>query len=162
MKEILSQLAAYNLWANQQIVNAVTPFDDEKLNRSMKSSFSSIKLTLQHMLFAETVWWQRMRLMEVTATMDEQLDISRINKNLLNSSEQWKNWVDKSTTAAFEHEFVYRNSKKEQFKQPVFQVLLHLFNHNTYHRGQIITMMREAGANALPATDFILWCRLQK
>jgi uncharacterized damage-inducible protein DinB len=38
-------------------------------------------------------------------------------------------------------------------------MLLHLFNHNTYHRGQLVTMLRQLGMDKIPATDFIVWSR---
>ncbi len=55
--------------------------------------------------------------------------------------------------------FDYENSKGEQFKQPIFQMLLHVFNHGTYHRGQLVTMLRQLGVENIPATDFIVWSR---
>jgi uncharacterized damage-inducible protein DinB len=60
------------------------------------------------------------------------------------------------------HVFAYRNSKKEQFKEPVYQVLMHVFNHATYHRGQMVTMMRQLDVKTIPATDFIVFSRNKK
>ena len=71
-------------------------------------------------------------------------------------------WVSKASDAALDHVFFYHNSKKEQFKQPVYQVLLHLFNHQTYHRGQLVTMFHQLGITNIPATDFIKYCRMKK
>jgi uncharacterized damage-inducible protein DinB len=61
-----------------------------------------------------------------------------------------------------EHVFHYQNTKKEQFKQPIYQMLLHMFNHGTYHRGQLVTMLRQLGIQKLPSTDFIEWSRRKK
>ena len=44
-----------------------------------------------------------------------------------------------------EHVFQYYNSKKEHFKSPVYQMLMHVFNHGTYHRGQLVNMLRQLG-----------------
>ncbi|MBS1734314.1 MAG: DNA polymerase, partial [Bacteroidetes bacterium] len=68
-------------------------------------------------------------------------------------------WVDLATEAALEHEFIYRNTKKEQFKQPVSEVLHHIFNHATYHRGQLVTMLRQVGVKDIPGTDLVLFLR---
>jgi uncharacterized damage-inducible protein DinB len=38
-------------------------------------------------------------------------------------------------------------------------MLLHVFNHGTYHRGQLVTMLRQLGIENIPATDFIVWSR---
>ncbi len=80
----------------------------------------------------------------------------------MQQSKMWDEWVLKSTEAALQHEFTYRNSKKELFKQPVFQVLMHLFNHQTYHRGQLVTIMRSLNIDKIPKTDFIEFSRRRK
>ena len=100
-----------------------------------------------------------MKLVESVIVDEKDQSVEEVSKELVNYSQLWLEWVEKSTVVAFEHEFMYRNTKKEQFKQPVFQMLLHLFNHQTYHRGQLITMLRQVGVTKIPATDFIEWCR---
>lgn len=163
MKEILLQYAAYNLWSNKRITDAILQISAEKIKQPLISSFPSIELTLLHLMNVEYIWWQRMKLVENLHVIEEKtLSIEQISHKLLELSLQWKNWVEKSTQAALEHEFVYRNSKTEQFKQPVFQTLLHLFNHQTYHRGQIITLLKNIGVEKIPATDFIVWSRGKK
>ena len=82
-----------------------------------------------------------------------------LSKNLIAQSKQWKEWVDLATEAALQHEFIYKNSKKDQFKQPVYEMLMHLFNHQTYHRGQLITMLRQTGETNIPNTDLIAYLR---
>jgi len=49
--------------------------------------------------------------------------------------------------------------KGEHFKQPIYKMLLHVFNHGTYHRGQIVNMLRQLGIEKIPQTDFIVWSR---
>ena len=82
-----------------------------------------------------------------------------ICRKWLAQSTEWKDWVAQATEAALTHEFIYRNNKKEQFKQPVNEVLMHVFNHGTYHRGQLVTMLRQIGSEKLPGMDFVLFCR---
>jgi uncharacterized damage-inducible protein DinB len=36
-----------------------------------------------------------------------------------------------------------------------------VFNHATYHRGQLVTMLRQIGAEKIPATDFAAFVRLK-
>lgn len=163
MKEILLQYATYNLWANKRLSEAILQLPVEKVKEQLISSFSSIELTLLHLMNVEYIWWQRLKLVENLNIFDENtLTPEELIQKLLHFSSQWKDWIEKSTAAAIEHEFVYRNSKKEQFKQPVFQMLLHLFNHQTYHRGQIVTLLKQLGVQKIPATDFIEWSRGKK
>ena len=161
MKKIFVQYAAYNVWANQQLTDCISNLPDEQINREITSSFKSIFATLVHMWDAESIWWQRVKLQEQIEVPSLNFDGSLLElvNNLLKQSKHWKEWVDLATEAALEHEFIYRNSKKEQFKQPVNEVLLHLFNHQSYHRGQLITMLRQVGLEQVPNTDLISFLR---
>ncbi len=161
MKKLLLSYAAYNLWANQRITDVLNNLEDKVLDQEIKSSFPSLQKTLLHLWDVESIWWQRLKLKEVTEwpSTDFAGTISTISNGLLYESKQWKDWVNLATEAALEHEFIYRNSKKEQFKQPVHEFLMHLFNHQTFHRGQIITMLRQVGIQKIPNTDMIAFLR---
>ncbi|MEP7164953.1 MAG: DinB family protein [Ferruginibacter sp.] len=161
MKKLLLQYAAYNMWANQRMIDSVSNLTDDQINREINSSYKSIYATLLHLLDAESIWWQRVKLQEQIDVPSSGFNgsILELGNNLMKQSKQWKEWVDLATEAALEHEFIYRNSKKEQFKQPVNEVLIHLFNHQSYHRGQLITMFRQVGVEAVPNTDFTSFSR---
>lgn len=163
MKQIFEQYASYNVWANQKMIDVVLTLTEDTLQKPVTSSFSSLQLTLLHLWNTESIWWQRMKLVENTqAPGNTDSLIQEIAAGLLAHSIQWQGWVQKSTPAALEHEFIYRNSKKQQFKQPVYQVLLHLFNHGTYHRGQLVTTLRQLDVTTIPPTDFIGFSRGKK
>ena len=161
MKKIFVQYAAYHVWASQRIADVILQLSDEQVRQEINSSFNSIYATLIHMWDAESAWWQRSRLQENIALPGAAFNgnVELLLKKMMEQSVLWKNWVDQATEAALEHEFIYRNNKKEQFKQPVYEVLLHLYNHQTYHRGQIITMLRQMGVDKIPGTDLIIFLR---
>ena len=101
-----------------------------------------------------------MKLQErVESILKQDIPSTEVGAGLINQSKQWADWVDKNTVAGLEHVFAYQNFKGEPFKQPLYEMLLHLFNHQTYHRGQLVTMLRQAGIEVIPATDFIIWSR---
>lgn len=110
---------------------------------------------------AESIWWQRMKLQERTAFPSENFNgnMQDTTTELLQQNKQWHDWIQGATEHQLQHVFQYQNSKREQFKQPLCQMLLHLFNHGTYHRGQLVTILRQLGVEKIPATDFILWSR---
>lgn len=161
MKELLLQYAAYNTWANQQLMAVMNTLPPEMLTSTVPSSFNSLHQTVLHLLDAESIWWQRLKLQERIDRPSEAFDGSTQEalQALLQQNIQWQQWVQDATERMLQHVFHYQNSKREQFKQPVYQMLLHLFNHGTYHRGQIINMLRQLGVEKLPATDFIIWSR---
>jgi uncharacterized damage-inducible protein DinB len=161
MKEIFIQYAAYNLWANNQLLNVIEALPEEQQKANVKSSFSSLYETVLHLLDADTIWWQRLRLQEKIVRPSDGFDggFADVSKLLQQQNKQWLEWVQNTNELGLQHEFIYLNSKKERFKQPVYQVLLHLFNHGTYHRGQLVTMLGQLGVEKIPPTDFILWTR---
>ena len=161
MKQLLQQYALYNLWANKIIVAQVNQLPEEQVNKEIISSFPSIYKTILHMMDVESVWWQRLKLAEHVEWPGKNFDgtFNELLKMLMQLSQQWEEWTRNANEANITHVFAYQNSKKEQFKQPVYEMLLHLFNHQTFHRGQVVTMLRQLGIEKIQPTDFIVFSR---
>ena len=161
MKELLKQYAAYNCWASQRIIDVLLTLPEEKQRAEVPSSLNSLYKTVLHMWDAESIWWQRMKMQERLVVPSENFmgNLQDAANGLLNQSKLWNDWVNNASDLSLEHVFQYYNNKKEYFKQPVYQMLQHVFNHGTYHRGQLINMLRQLGIEKLPSTDFIIWSR---
>ena len=159
MKELLQQLAAFHLWANQRIVDCLNEVPEELLNKELPSSLKSIHLTLLHLWDVENIWWQRVRLVENVSYPAATFKGTNYELGLvlLQQSGLWNNWVQNASEAALTHVFHYYDKNQALHKQPVYQALVHMFNHATYHRGQIVNMLRQAGITKIPNTDFIMW-----
>lgn len=161
MKELLKQMAAYNIWANQKLLDIILNLSEEQQKKEMPSSFKSLYTTVLHMLDAESIWWQRMKLQERILVPSENYNGSMkdLANRLIQQNRVWQDWVNDATESALEHVFQYYNSKKEYFKQPIYQMVQHVFNHDTYHRGQLVNMLRQLSIEKIPQTDFIIWSR---
>ena len=164
MKELLQQYAGYNVWANQKLIDCISVLQDDVLEKQVPSSFTSIHHTLLHMWDAESIWWQRMKLQETITAPSANFKGSTIDvaAAMVHQNKLWETWVKNATLLALEHVFMYTNTKREQFKQPIYQMLLHVFNHGTYHRGQLVNMLRQLNIDKIPQTDFIVWSRGKK
>jgi len=164
MKELLKQLAAYNVWANQRITDVILSLPEEKQKAEIASSFNSLHTTILHIWDAESIWWQRMKLHErfVRPSDNPKGSTRDVINGLLSQSKLWEGWVSNASELSLDHVFQYYNNKKEPVKMPIYQMVLHVFNHSTYHRGQLITMLRQLGVEKLPGTDFVLWVRNKK
>jgi uncharacterized damage-inducible protein DinB len=163
MRQLLQQYAAYNLWANKRIVDTASRLNEGQVDKEIVSSFPSVYKTVMHMMEVENVWWQRLQLVEQpTSSGWFTGNFNELSKKLLALSQQWQNWMGNTNDANIDHVFAYYNFQKEYFKQPVYEMLLHLFNHQTFHRGQIITMFRQLGLEKIPQTDFIVFTRSKK
>ena len=164
MKELLKQYAAYNIWASQQILEVILTLREEKQKAELPSSFNSLYKTILHMWDAESIWWQRMKLHEriIRPSQDFSGTMQDAATGLLNQSRKWEEWISNASELSIDHVFQYQTFSKEQFKQPTWQMLLHVFNHGTYHRGQLINMLRQLEVNKVPATVFVIWTRGKK
>lgn len=164
MKELLKQYAAYNIWASQRMLEVILALPEEKQQAVIQSSFNSLYKTVLHMLDAENIWWQRMKLNEHITVPSENFkgNLQDLSQALLQQSKLWEEWVSNASALSLDHVFQYYNNKKEHFKMPIYQMLHHVFNHGTYHRGQLVTMLRQLGVEKIPQTDFSLWSRGKK
>lgn len=163
MKELLQQYAAFNVWATQRITDVIAGLPEEKIIAPITSSFPSMYKTVLHLLDAESIWWQRLKLQEHVERPSETFtgSFAELQKKLLQQSNLFNDWVSNATEAQLQHVFAYIR-EKEQNKMQVSNMLLHLFNHNSYHRGQLVTMLRQSGIAKIPSTDFAAYLRGKK
>jgi uncharacterized damage-inducible protein DinB len=162
-KNYFIELSEYHIWANNQMCDWLKHISDEQWNQMVVSSFKSIYETILHMVSAEKTWLERMnkkpnsQMLAVTfkGSKDELI-------------ETWKEISDgyqKFVTAMSEDQFPqtlnYKNSKGIEFNQPIYQLLVHVFNHTTYHRGQVVTMLRQVGYTDVSSTDMTTFFRLK-
>ncbi len=160
MKELLQQYAAFNLWATQRITDIILQLPEEKINAEITSSFPSMYKTVLHLHDAESIWWQRLKLQEHIERPSETFtgSFADLQKKLLQQSGLFSEWVNNASELQLLHVFAYVR-EKEQNKMQVCNMLLHLFNHNSYHRGQLVTMLRQSGVTKIPSTDFATYLR---
>ncbi len=164
MKELLTQYAAYNIWANGQFIKLIVGLTEQQQQQEVTSSFPSLYKTMLHIWDAESIVWQRIKLQEhiVPPSATPGLTMEHIIEGWQHQSKLWVDWVASASNMQLEHVFAYQNSKREQFKQSVWQMLQHVFNHGSYHRGQLATMLRQLGIDTIPQTDFLIWVRSKK
>lgn len=164
MKELLKQYAAYNVWASQRILDVIMALPEEKYLAEVPSSYNSLYKTIYHMWDAESIWWQRLKLQEHIARPSDNTSATMqdVVSGLIQQSKQWEEWVSNASDLSLDHVFQYQTTKREVIKMPVYQMIHHVFNHGSYHRGQLINMLRQLGADKLPSTDFSVWTRGRK
>jgi len=163
MKELLSRYAQYNIWANKKIIDVLLKLDENVLDKEIISSFSSIRKTVYHIWSAEYIWMQRLDLVEhpIWMELDFNGSFQDACKAWQRSSESLLTFIERQyDDKAFEHVFQYYSPfKKDHFKRQVYIALTHVFNHSTSHRGQLITLLRQAGETKIPETDLIAFAK---
>jgi len=161
MKELLLQYAQYNAWANKPIIDLLLSLEDGTVDKVIPSSFPSLRRTVLHIWSAESVWLQRMEHAEhplweedgFTGTFGE--ICNRWEQTSANLVKFAANHDDETL-----HEMLpFIDRQGHPHIMPVYQLLHHSFDHSTYHRGQITSMLRQLGMTDLPQTDFTLFAR---
>jgi uncharacterized damage-inducible protein DinB len=162
MKELLLQYAQYNEWANKRITDAMYKLETRLEDKEISSSFPSIRATVHHSWSAEFVWLQRLLLSQ------QPIWIESVFKGPF--EEACREWLlvsaaliqfihDQRDDKAFTHMLRFADRSDITYKMPLHQVLHQVFNHSTYHRGQLVTMLRQVGVSNIPQMDFILFAR---
>src|ERR1051326_660035 len=163
MKEILETHTAYNLWANTRIANMLKE-NFPLLDRDVKSSFPSLRKTMYHIWGAEELWWKRLHgesLSKVPA-MDFIGDFDEAVKNFLSVSKNFADFVKSKDEKFLQTNCDYKDTRGNSWTSPHWQMIFHCMNHSTFHRGQIITMLKALGVTTIPATDMVVYFREQK
>lgn len=157
--EILD-LFAYNRWANERALDAVATLSDEALTRDLGGSFPSVRDTLSHMIGAEWIWLQRWQGTSPSRMPDgwQDQDLAGLRRSYAEIEAEQRVFIEGLSDTDLDHEIHYRTLSGQAHINSMWQLLRHLVNHSSYHRGQIATMMRQLGARP-SSTDLILYHR---
>jgi len=156
--EEISRLFAYNRWANARTLEAVSALNAEEFGRRLEGSFPSVRETLAHIYGAEWIWLGRSRGLSPRA-----LPSAQEVPTLQALEEKWKvvedgqrEFVEGLTEPRLVQVLSYVNVKGETWAYPLSEMLVHVVNHSTYHRGQVATMLRQLGKTPL-TTDYLVF-----
>ena len=161
MLQQIRDLFRYNAWADARILTAVEQLGPDEFRRHIGGSFPSVQLTLAHLLSSETIWLERWRgrTPAITLTHWDAADLEEMRVAWSELQSQQFTFVGGLSEESLNSALFYRSSKGEEFQAPLWQLLLHLVNHSTYHRGQITLMIRQLGMVPV-GTDLVLFHRL--
>jgi uncharacterized damage-inducible protein DinB len=163
LKQVAQLYSRYNLWANTRISDYLLQLDPALLDKEIKSSFTSIRKTVLHIWDAEYIWLQRLNGESISNYPSKDSTTLPAIDAFLAASETFEIWVNVATEDILKQEVSYTNIKGENFSEQALGMVLHCFNHSTFHRGQIITMLRELNCNApILSTDLITFLREEK
>ncbi len=175
----IQTLYAYNRWANERIFSALDKLSAAQFTASVPSSFPSIRETVFHILGAEWIWLQRWKGFSPRATVSganvTPTILSQLTPvNIAHAEELTTVATLRSFAEALERErqeflstltddrlqapLPFNDMAGIAYSEPLVQLLQHLVNHGTYHRGQVITLLRQAGAETV-SLDMLFFFR---
>jgi uncharacterized damage-inducible protein DinB len=155
MNDLLA-LLDYTAWATARLLAALAPLTLEERARDLHSSHGGIAGTLAHLYGADVIWTARLRSEPAPAFADIEIPAG-LQGSWLALQVERRSFVatlDSGQTMA------YTNLTGEAQTSTVGEIVRHIVNHATHHRGQIVTMLRQLGY-AAPNTDLIAFYRRQ-
>jgi uncharacterized damage-inducible protein DinB len=156
--EYLKQYVRYNSWANEQLQVWMRNADETVARKEVESSFSSLYQTSVHLWNAEFGWLTLLRGEKWESPgKDFKGDFSTMCSQWLSASKAFQEYVEQMEDADFSVSYPRSDSKR----MSAIEIIMHVCNHSTYHRGQLITIGRQLGLPKPPRTDFIYFISLE-
>ena len=151
-------LLAFNRWANDLILATAESLSPEAFCRDLKSSFASVRDTLVHVLWAEWVWLERCRGRSPTSVLDPLTfpTVESLRHGWRPVAQGLGALVDGLTLRELGRVIGYTNRHGEHWEYPLESILRHVVNHSTFHRGQVVTLLRQLGIHP-PTTDLLVF-----
>jgi uncharacterized damage-inducible protein DinB len=154
----IRELYDYNRWANKRSVAAADRLDKATFVRPMGNSFSSVRDTLAHILSGEWIWLERWNGISPTALLDAATfpTAESLKARWQTVEQDYSRFIEALTPARLQDNLSYLNRAGERYSYPLWQQMVHVVNHSSYHRGQVTTLLRQLGAQPV-ATDFLAY-----
>jgi uncharacterized damage-inducible protein DinB len=126
----------------------VKALPEEQRTRDLKASHGGLQGTLDHILFGDRVWIERMT---GTPVEGDWVAVQR----------RWEEWADSISDADLERVIDYKDLRGAERRSLAKEIVMHVVNHATLHRGQVMSMLRQMG-QAPPQTDLVFFYREEK
>lgn len=147
----IRQLYDYNSWANRRSLSAAEKLSIEQFMQPLGSSFSSVRDTLAHIYGAEWLWLERFhgRSPSALPNANQFHDVQTLRETWAELEQRLLVFARGIAQASLDREIEYKTLNFGVYKNPLWQSMLHLVNHGTYHRGQVTTLVRQLGAQPI-------------
>ncbi len=149
MKDFFLKWYQYNAWANRRVVSCLElhMITDEK-----------ILTVFGHLMAANFIWLHRIKdLPKSKYALWGKYDLTELKKMVEEADDLWMSYIQENEN--FDRVMKYRNYVGDYYENNVQQIMIHLVNHGTYHRGQLAMLLRQKGFEPVN-TDFITYDRV--
>lgn len=151
MKEYFLKLSRYDSWANSTVLGFLE-------SRNIKDE--QVQKLLSHILNAEYTWLSRI---SGNSELAKQVwgvhSFGRLTEMTAEITIMYKDLLTSFSNEDFERMIPYKNSEGKSFTNSIQDILNHVFNHGSYHRGQINRLIRQKNLDP-PITDYIAFARI--
>ena len=153
-------LHAFNSWADNRILDAAVAMPSEKVMQDLKSSHGGIHGTLVHLVGSEKMWLSRWTGKPDAAFLSgaDVPTVEAVRNAWVAVGFETAKFLGAMTDRKLQDTFTMKTSKGDTYTHIYWQAFQHMVDHCSYHRGQIVSMMRQQGT-APPTTGLINFYR---
>ncbi len=154
----LPSLYSFNEWANARVLETLSVLPGEDYAKDQGGGWPSLRAVFVHLAGATDAWAVRFSGRDATRlpAVDELPGLEDAARVLLAAQEKHRALLATYTQERLQGPFVWKNLKGEERTVPFWVAVRHVVNHQTYHRGQISSMVRRLG-HAPRSTDMVVW-----
>ena len=158
--EALNALLEYHYWARDRVLDAVEPLTSDEFRRDLGNSFGSIRDTLVHIVYAEWIWCSRWEGSEASGQLaaDDFETVQDVRERWNEEERRVRAFVGRLGPDGVDRVIEYAHRGRST-RSIFWQMLQHVVNHASYHRGQVTTMLRQLGAEPPRSQDLIAFYR---
>ncbi|WP_066070355.1 DinB family protein [Neobacillus soli] len=163
MKNDSLRLYDYHVWANERVFNHLKELPSEVYRQEVKSVFSSLEQVVIHLFNTDIVWLYAMsdknyeeiqQLVGKYSEVMENKTLEEMEKEYLEFSKEYINFL--SSQEDLDANKTLRHPMFGKLDTRLSELVQHVVNHGTYHRGNITAMLRQLGYPG-PSTDYIFY-----
>ena len=165
--------ARYNRWMNDKLYASTASLGDADRRRDLGAFFGSVHLTLTHLLICDRAWLARLsgnrdafvfcdaageHIAVAGLIQDVYPDFAQLTAERCDTDQRILAWVEKLGATELDATVVYKDSRGNPYQHAMWWGLVHMFNHQTHHRGQVTTLLKQLGVDP-GVTDLIAMLR---
>ena len=155
----VEQLFSYTSWANALMLRAAEALPTEQFEATVASSFPSVGASLGHIVGAEWIWLRRWLGESPPAPgWAGKPKLAELKAQLAAVEAERSRYLNGLSEADLDRLVSYRNLAGQEYANRLSDLIRHVVNHSTYHRGQVATQLRQLGQTP-PNTDFVRYVR---
>ena len=160
--EELRQHVFYSGWASRKLLDAALELSEEQQRREFDVAHKTLLGTLEHIFFADRIWFARtVDARVISGGFGEFAPGDTLVTAWPTLHKRWEDWASALSHQDILRNVDYKDLKGNPYRNPVWQIVLHVVNHATLHRGQAMSLLRQLGV-APPPTDLIFYYRETK
>lgn len=164
MKAHFQTFAAYNAWANARLYESCARLSEAEYKKPRPAFFKSLHGALNHILLGDRIWlWRLLGEAHEPPPLDTELykDLASLRAARIEQDTAISAFIDGLNEGQFASITVYRNMSGGEFRDRISEILAHVFNHQTHHRGQVHDQLSQTSVEP-PPLDLIYFRRLRE